>query len=65
MLFKRTVDVGIEIYEKILKNEEQLTVPLCIGGIDYIKTFPMEDSYSSTHDGDDDNVEEVVVVIEE
>ncbi|EER36309.1 chitin deacetylase 2 precursor [Candida tropicalis MYA-3404] len=62
---QRTVDVGIEIYEKILKNEEQLTVPLCIGGIDYIKTFPMEDSYSSTHDGDDDNVEEVVVVIEE
>ncbi|RCK62321.1 Chitin deacetylase 2 [Candida viswanathii] len=40
---QRTVDVGIEIYEKVLKGEEQLTVPLCVGGIDYIKTFPMEE----------------------
>lgn len=37
---QKTVDVGIEIFEKILKNQEQLTVPLCVGGIDYIKIFP-------------------------
>ncbi|KGU19919.1 chitin deacetylase [Candida albicans P34048] len=36
---QKTVDVGIMIHEKLL-NHDQLTVPLCVGGIDYIKTFP-------------------------
>ncbi|EMG48905.1 Chitin deacetylase 2 [Candida maltosa Xu316] len=36
---QKTADVGIEIYNKILKSD-QLTVPLCVGGIDYIKKFP-------------------------
>ena len=39
MPYKKTVDVGIMIHEKLL-NHDQLTVPLCVGGIDYIKTFP-------------------------
>lgn len=34
---KRTVDVGIKIHRAIGSN--QLTVPQCVGGIDYIKTF--------------------------
>ncbi|KAK6457422.1 uncharacterized protein RJT20DRAFT_145184 [Scheffersomyces xylosifermentans] len=33
----RTVDVGIEINRNILG--EQMTVPQCVGGIDYIKKF--------------------------
>ncbi|KAI3404455.2 CDA2 [Candida oxycetoniae] len=35
---QRTVDVGIEIFEKIV-GPKQLTVPQCVGGIDYIKSF--------------------------
>ncbi|KAI5963470.1 CDA2 [Candida pseudojiufengensis] len=35
----RTVDVGIEILNNILGDHEQLTIPKCVGGIDYIKTF--------------------------
>ncbi|KAF3989268.1 hypothetical protein FT663_02815 [Candidozyma haemuli var. vulneris] len=38
---KRTVDVGIKIHRAIGSN--QLTVPQCVGGIDYIKTFPRPD----------------------
>ncbi|EGW34582.1 chitin deacetylase 2 precursor [Spathaspora passalidarum NRRL Y-27907] len=33
----KTVNVGIEINKNILK--EQLTIPECVGGINYIKTF--------------------------
>ncbi|RLV91186.1 Chitin deacetylase 2 [Spathaspora sp. JA1] len=34
---ERTVDLGIALHNNIL--QEQLTVPQCVGGIDYIKTF--------------------------
>lgn len=39
---QRTVDVGIEILENIVGGgkDHQLTVPKCVGGIDYIKSFP-------------------------
>ncbi|CAK9436495.1 uncharacterized protein LODBEIA_P10530 [Lodderomyces beijingensis] len=35
---QRTTDVGIEILEKVV-GSKQLTVPQCVGGIDYIKSF--------------------------
>lgn len=34
---ERTVDVGLAIYE--ILNGDELTVPQCVGGLDYIKTF--------------------------
>ncbi|EGW29928.1 uncharacterized protein SPAPADRAFT_73373 [Spathaspora passalidarum NRRL Y-27907] len=34
---ERTVDLGIKLHNNVMK--EQLTVPQCVGGIDYIKTF--------------------------
>ncbi|KAI5970582.1 CDA2 [Candida margitis] len=38
---QRTVDVGIEILQSIVGGgDKQLTVPQCVGGIDYIKSFP-------------------------
>lgn len=40
----RTVDVGIEINKKILNDINQMTVPQCVGGIDYIKKFTIETS---------------------
>ncbi|KAI5950851.1 CDA2 [Candida jiufengensis] len=44
----RTVDVGIEILDHILMGQEQLTVPKCVGGIDYIKTFERPKHYLAT-----------------
>lgn len=35
----QTVNVGIEINKKLGNN--QLTIPQCVGGIDYIKKFPI------------------------
>lgn len=41
---QRTVDVGIEILNNVVGGgkDHQLTVPKCVGGIDYIKSFPKE-----------------------
>ncbi|KAI5954877.1 CDA2 [Candida theae] len=38
---QRTVDVGIEILKNVVGGgkDHQLTVPKCVGGIDYIKSF--------------------------
>lgn len=43
---QRTVDVGIEILKNVVGGgkDHQLTVPKCVGGIDYIKSFPKEGS---------------------